>query len=120
MGGLGATVKEYGDNLSVGQRQLVCIARAILRNPKVLVMDEATSSVDMKTDALIQDTVRRQFNDATTLTIAHRLNTIMDSTKVMVLDNGCLAEYDAPQALVNKKGGVFARMHKAMTTSHAM
>jgi len=116
MGGLRATVKEYGENLSAGQRQLLCIARAVLRKPKVLVMDEATSSVDSSTDTMIQHMVRSAFKDSTTVTIAHRLNTIMDCDRVMVLKDGHLVEFGAPHALVNS-GGVFSAMHHAMTHS---
>jgi len=117
MGGLQGTVKEYGENLSVGQRQLLCIARAVLRNPKILVMDEATSSVDSATDTLVQKMVRTTFKDSTTVTIAHRLNTIMDCDRVMVLAAGRLLEFDAPQTLV-QNGGVFAGMHHALTHAH--
>ncbi|XP_036408292.1 multidrug resistance-associated protein 1 isoform X1 [Megalops cyprinoides] len=102
---------EGGENLSLGQRQLVCLARALLRKTKILVLDEATAAVDLETDNLIQSTIRSQFEDCTVLTIAHRLNTIMDYTRVLVLDKGQLAEFDSPADLIAKKG-IFYRMAK--------
>ncbi|XP_060665712.1 probable multidrug resistance-associated protein lethal(2)03659 [Drosophila nasuta] len=98
--GLLGNISEGGSNFSVGQRQLVCLARAILRENRVLVMDEATANVDPQTDALIQTTIRNKFKDCTVLTIAHRLHTIMDSDKVMVLDAGHVVEFGAPYELL--------------------
>ncbi|XP_012682680.2 multidrug resistance-associated protein 1 isoform X2 [Clupea harengus] len=102
---------EGGENLSLGQRQLVCLARALLRKTKILVLDEATAAVDMETDNLIQSTIRTQFEDCTVLTIAHRLNTIMDYTRVLVLDKGQVAEFGSPSSLLAQKG-IFYKMAK--------
>lgn len=103
-------VNENGSNLSVGERQLVCLARALLRDSKVLVLDEATSAVDNNTDNLIQKTIRESFSGLTILTIAHRLNTIIDYDRVMVLDDGKIVELDTPENLFNRKDGVFRSM----------
>ncbi|XP_032429695.1 canalicular multispecific organic anion transporter 2 isoform X2 [Xiphophorus hellerii] len=102
---------EGGENLSVGQRQLVCLARALLRKTRILVLDEATAAIDLETDDLIQSTIRTQFEDCTVFTIAHRLNTIMDYTRVLVLDKGQIAEFDTPTNLISKRG-IFYGMAK--------
>uniref|UniRef100_A0A663MAA0 ATP binding cassette subfamily C member 2 n=1 Tax=Athene cunicularia TaxID=194338 RepID=A0A663MAA0_ATHCN len=109
--GLLHLVSEGGENLSVGQRQLVCLARAVLRKAKILILDEATAAVDLETDNLIQTTIRSKFADCTVLTIAHRLHTIMDSNRVMVLQAGRIVEYDSPEELL-KKQGTFSAMAK--------
>lgn len=102
---LSSPVAESGSNLSQGQRQLLCLARAILKNPKVLLMDEATASIDYATDAKIQETIREIKN--TTITIAHRLQTIIDYDKVLVLDHGKVVEFGSPwELLENGKAGL--------------
>lgn len=108
--GLDHTITEGGENISVGQRQLVCLARALLRRSKILLLDEATASVDVGTDALIQDTIKREFADSSVFTIAHRLNTIMDYDRVIVLDKGEIIEFDSPQKLLANRDSVFAQM----------
>uniref|UniRef100_A0A914YYI3 Uncharacterized protein n=1 Tax=Panagrolaimus superbus TaxID=310955 RepID=A0A914YYI3_9BILA len=101
-------ITEGGGNLSVGQRQLVCLARAILRKKtKVLILDEATAAVDMETDHLIQQSIRTQFPKCTILTIAHRLNTIMDYDRILVLDSGKVREFDSPRNLLSNRNGLF-------------
>jgi ABC-type methionine transport system ATPase subunit len=105
---LNSPVTESGSNLSQGQRQLLCLARALLKAPKVLLMDEATASIDYATDAKIQETIRLIKN--TTITIAHRLQTIIDYDKVLVLEKGTVIEYGDPYDLVRKEGGSFRAM----------
>lgn len=108
--GLQIYVLEGGSNFSVGQRQLICLARAIIRNNKILVLDEATANIDLKTDELIQKTIRRKFSNCTVLTIAHRLSTIMDSDKIMVVDVGRIVEFDHPYLLLQKPDGFLYKM----------
>ena len=110
--GLQHQITEGGSNLSVGQRQLMCLARALLRKTKVLILDEATAAVDLETDDLVQATIRQEFSECTVITIAHRLNTIMDSNRVMVLDQGNIAEFDSPDNLLANKETIFYSMAK--------
>lgn len=110
--GLEHEVQEGGENLSVGQRQLLCLARALLRKSKVLVLDEATAAVDMETDELIQQTIRREFAGSTILTIAHRLNTILDYDRILVLEQGRVAEFDTPASLLAAENSIFHGMAK--------
>ena len=111
-GGLSFTITEGGDNLSVGQRQLLCLARALLRKCKILVLDEATAAVDFETDELIQQTIRKEFAHCTIVTIAHRLNTILDYDRVLVLQQGELAEFDSPKTLLQNPNSIFYSMAK--------
>ena len=112
-GGLEGAIVEGGENLSVGQRQLFCLARALLVKSRVLVMDEATANVDLETDKLIQEVVRSAFKDFTILTIAHRIDTILDSDRIMVLDQGRLIELDSPDNLLANEDSVFSSLVKA-------
>ncbi|KAK9797814.1 hypothetical protein WJX73_000524 [Symbiochloris irregularis] len=109
-GGLDAMVSEGGSNFSTGQRQLLCMARALLKRARILVLDEATSNVDHATDALIQRTVRDGFADCTVLTVAHRLHTIIDYDRILLLDQGVAAEFDSPANLLKDSNSAFARM----------
>ncbi|KAJ2609708.1 hypothetical protein H4S08_003934 [Coemansia sp. RSA 1365] len=110
-------VAQSGENFSNGQRQLICLARALLKHAKVLVLDEATAAIDNETDSIIQESIRNEFKDCTVLTIAHRLNTIIDSDMILVVDGGKLAEYDTPQNLLQNENSLFAKLvEEARTT----
>ncbi|KAI1706950.1 ABC transporter domain-containing protein [Ditylenchus destructor] len=102
-------ISEGGENISLGQRQLVCLARALLRRTKILVLDEATAAVDIYTDSLIQETIRQEFKESTVFTIAHRLNTIIDYNRVIVLQQGQIMEFDSPQRLLSTDS-LFSKM----------
>ncbi|KAJ4837828.1 Multidrug resistance-associated protein 9 [Turnera subulata] len=108
--GLEAEVIEGGENFSVGQRQLLSLARALLRRSKILVLDEATASVDVRTDALVQKTIREEFKSCTILVIAHRLNTIIDCDRILVLDAGQVLEHASPEELLLNKESAFSKM----------
>jgi ABC-type multidrug transport system fused ATPase/permease subunit len=107
-GQLDAAVSEYGANLSSGMRQMLVLGRALLRQCRILLLDEATSSVDFETDSEIQRTLREAFTNCTVLTIAHRINTIMDSDKILVMKDGIAAEFDAPQELLKDENSLFS------------
>lgn len=101
----------------MGQKQLVCLARALLRKTKILILDEATAAVDLETDDLIQKTVTAAFKDCTVLTIAHRLNTVMNSDQIVVLDRGKIVEFDSPENLIANTNSVFYGMYKNVKLS---
>ncbi len=113
---LDATVIENGKNFSVGQRQLFCICRAILSKTQILVLDEATAAVDLQTDKLIQKTIKDNFKDLTVLTIAHRLNTIMEADKILVMDAGKVMEFAPPLVLLQRPDGYFTSLLKETGT----
>jgi len=111
-------IEERGGNLSMGQRQLLCMCRALLKDSRIIVLDEATASVDMETDALIQTTLRNELGGSTVLTIAHRLETIMHCDRVIVMDGGKVAEAGPPLDLREKPGGAFAALWEARSQEH--
>ncbi|KAJ2126280.1 ABC transporter C member 13 [Coemansia sp. RSA 720] len=115
--GLNKWVKYGGNNFSVGERQLISLCRALLWRRKILVLDEATANIDNKTDQLIQNVLSKEFKDCTVLTIAHRLNTVMDSNRILVMDQGTVAEFDTPKNLL-ARDGPFTQLVASMELNH--
>jgi ATP-binding cassette subfamily C (CFTR/MRP) protein 1 len=117
---LDSPVVENGDNWSAGQRQLFCLGRALLKKSSILVLDEATASVDSATDGVIQDIICQEFNNRTVVTIAHRIHTVIDSDLVLVLSDGRIAEYDEPSKLLEREDSFFYKLIKEYSSrSHS-
>jgi ABC-type multidrug transport system fused ATPase/permease subunit len=102
--------KVTNDSLSVGEKQLLCICRAFLKQSKIVLVDEATANIDQKNDQLIQDVISTKFKESTVLTIAHRLSTLKNSDKILVLGEGKVLEWGSPQELMGKDGGIYREM----------
>lgn len=115
-GGLNCKISDGGSNFSLGQRQLICLGRALLKRNKILVLDEATASVDYETDTLIQKTITTAFSDCTVLTIAHRLHTVINADRILVMDNGEMVEFDHPHVLLKNKDGYLTKLVNETST----
>ena len=109
--GINTEIKEYGNNLSFGCRQLLCVARAILRKSKVIILDEATSSVDQKTEDIITNAVDTMFKDSTVITIAHRINTVKSCDRVIIMDEGEIVEVGKPDMLIKDTNSKFYTLY---------
>ncbi|CAH1414067.1 unnamed protein product [Lactuca virosa] len=112
------TVVQDGLNWSLGQRQLFCLGRALLKRRKILILDEATASIDNATDTIIQKTIREEFQDCTVITVAHRVPTVIDCTMVLVMKDGKVMEYDKPMKLMNESASLFAKLVNEYWSQH--
>ncbi|CAM6110824.1 unnamed protein product [Calypogeia fissa] len=113
---LNSFVSSQGENWSVGERQLLCLARALLKKARILVLDEASASLDISTDAIIQKAIRRQFAHCTIINVAHRIPTVIDSDRVLVLDAGYLRENDSPKNLLANENSLFSKLVQEYTS----
>ena len=111
LNGINTEIKEYGNNLSFGCRQLLCVARAILRKSKVIILDEATSSVDQRTEDIISSAVDNMFKDSTVITIAHRINTVKKCDRIVVMDEGQIVEVGKPDELIKDSNTKFYSLY---------
>ena len=111
LNGINTEIKEYGNNLSFGCRQLLCVARAILRKSKVIILDEATSSVDQRTEDIITSAVDNMFKDSTVITIAHRINTVKKCDRIVVMDEGQIVEVGKPDELIKDSNTKFYSLY---------
>ena len=109
---LDMNLSSNGDNFSLGQKQLLCLARSLLQDNRIIILDEATASVDSITDSKIQETIRTEFTSKTVICVAHRLRTIIDYDKVLVLEKGCVQEFGKPFDLINDRHSYFYNMCK--------
>lgn len=116
--GLDSLVVQDGSNWSLGQRQLFCLGRALLKRRKILVLDEATASIDNATDTIIQKTIRQEFKDCTVITVAHRIPTVIDCTMVLVMKDGKVMEYDKPMKLMNEPASLFGQLVNEYWSQH--
>ena len=111
--GLNMIITENGGNISIGERQLICITRAILRKSKIIIMDEATASIDVNTENIIQKAINNLLNDSTILTIAHRIKTVLNSDRILVLEDGEVKEFDTPKNLLENKNSKFYEFYNS-------
>lgn len=118
--GLETEIAENGENLSVGERQLVSIARAILKPTRIVLIDEATANIDVRTESIIYKAMNESFKSSTVITIAHRLNTVINSDRILVLEGGMLKEYDNPQELLKNPNSFFAQLYNESQKENKM